>query len=560
MNKIGDLEEQNKALATNYKVVKDELVDTRKKYNEAKENYMQTVQQKLDAEKQNESFIDSIKSQLLEKTKDFEQLRDKFVPHDIDQLRIKVQEELEIQHRQQIHAVECDLEKQREQFYNMRREYERGKAEYEMLIHNLSTEITAVKTDREAVESSLRAEIVKLKDVEYTPGKDEKIRTQKAKITELTHLIELIRDEARTHRQERDEVTHDLETLRVTHEEMTTALKGRIAILEAQQAGLEERVSRINTEGEKKDAQIRTYRMTAEDLADRLDHITKTIAESEKAYAILKDDYTKNSEQTHLLHESEKTEMQDEIESLMTRLNDREEIVRRAQREASDMQVRAESVVAELRRTHSLQMQDLKKKLGQTEIDFAEARNSQKLIETQLLQSTEQFTFEKDSLRSEVSRVKREKDILLSKLREMELASDADKRALSTLKQDSTAKLSIVENRLKEVRATNASLEIKLTVAHDRIYEMQNANQSSKEAYTKLEQRIVEQLAVNEAMKREFQHQLDVITPTVNERLESLKQKSKSALQKEKRRSEAYKAKALEAHSRVKSLLAQEKL
>jgi hypothetical protein len=298
--------------------------------------------------------------------------------------------------------------------------------------------------------------------------------------------------------------------------------------------------------------------MSAEDLTERLDHVTKSIVDSEKMYSSLKEDYAKNSEQTHLLHESEKAEMQDEIESLMCRLHDREEIVRKAQREASDMQVRAESVVAELRRTHSLQMQELKKRLGVTEVDFADARNSAKLLETQLMQSTEQFNFEKDSLRSEVSRVKREKDILLSKLREMELVSDADKRALSTLKQDTVAKQSINESKLKEVRNVNASLEVKLTVAHDRIFTLQTSQQTFKESYTKLEQRIVEQLAVNEAMKREFQHQLDIITPSVNERLESLKQKSKSAVAKEKRRSEAYKVKALEAHSRVKSLLSQQ--
>jgi hypothetical protein len=70
---------------------------------------MQTVAEKLEAERQYETFIERVKIQLVEKTKDFEQLREKLIPHDIDQLRIKVQEELEIQHKQQLQSMEQEL-------------------------------------------------------------------------------------------------------------------------------------------------------------------------------------------------------------------------------------------------------------------------------------------------------------------------------------------------------------------------------------------------------------------------------------------------------------------
>jgi hypothetical protein len=70
---------------------------------------MQTVAEKIDAERQYEAFMDRLKSQLIEKTKDFEQIREKLIPHDIDHLRIKVQEELEIIHKQQIQSIEQNL-------------------------------------------------------------------------------------------------------------------------------------------------------------------------------------------------------------------------------------------------------------------------------------------------------------------------------------------------------------------------------------------------------------------------------------------------------------------
>ena len=70
---------------------------------------MQTVAEKLEAERQYETFIERVKIQLVEKTRDFELLREKLIPHDIDQLRIKVQEELELQHKQQLQSMEHEL-------------------------------------------------------------------------------------------------------------------------------------------------------------------------------------------------------------------------------------------------------------------------------------------------------------------------------------------------------------------------------------------------------------------------------------------------------------------
>ena len=53
-----------------------------------------------------------------------------------------------------------------------------------------------------------------------------------------------------------------------------------------------------------------------------------------------------------------------------------------------------------------------------------------------------------------------------------------------------------------------------------------------------------------EAMKREFQVQLEML----NEKYEGMKYKMSSAQVKEKKRADAYKTKALEAHMRVKAL------
>ena len=149
MNKMAKMDEQNAALAANYQLVKDELVDTRRKYQEARENYLVVLEEKVDLERGNEAFIEKIKIQLSEKTKEFESLRDKFAPQDIDFVRIKVQEELEIPHRQKLQAMDKEVQKYRDDFFAMRRELEKCKAEYEAYSLNQQKEVASIRDEHQ---------------------------------------------------------------------------------------------------------------------------------------------------------------------------------------------------------------------------------------------------------------------------------------------------------------------------------------------------------------------------------------------------------------------------
>lgn len=88
--RIRSLEDQNESLNSNYSAVKEDLLETRRKYNEAREGYLNSVAEKFEAERQHTTFIEKLKLQLLERTREFEQIKEKLVPHDIDQLRIQV--------------------------------------------------------------------------------------------------------------------------------------------------------------------------------------------------------------------------------------------------------------------------------------------------------------------------------------------------------------------------------------------------------------------------------------------------------------------------------------
>ncbi len=70
MNKMQVMDEQNRSLTHSYGIMKEELIETRKKYNECRENYLNTVADKLADEERREEFNERLKLQLAEKTKE----------------------------------------------------------------------------------------------------------------------------------------------------------------------------------------------------------------------------------------------------------------------------------------------------------------------------------------------------------------------------------------------------------------------------------------------------------------------------------------------------------
>lgn len=552
VTKIQSLEEQNQELSDNYQVVKNELISTRAKYSEARESYLRTVSEKFDAEKQHEAFMDRLKEQLVQKTKEFEVIREKLVPHDIDQLRIKVQEELEIQHKAQLQALESQIEAERGQFFSSKREYERGKVEYEVLIQHQQHEIQALRTEREEVEVDLRDQILKLRDVEYTPSKDERMRALKAKINELSHLTELLREEAKSARQERDEAVYELEQARSSHEQAQVYLKSRLASAEADQRGMEERVSRYSAESERKEASLRSSRQSVEDLTEKLEFTTKQVSDAEKQIAAMKEEHAKQIELLQSTIDIERLDLQERYDTVSDRLAEKEEEVRRLQREGNDAAVRAESSEAELRRSHQLQLQDARRKHTAVEVELAEANATLKTTSAEALQAAESNKHEIECLRSEVSKLKRDKDMIQHKTRELELTADADKRKLHVTQQEYTSKLRILESQVREAESKSSASESKLAASREQLFELTSAYQSTKDTNMRLEQRLQEQTQVADAMKREFQAQVESLGPSFQHQAEALKKKLRVALSKEKKRAAAYKNKALEAHTRAK--------
>lgn len=121
---------QNDKLKSNYEAVRTELVQLREKHNTTRKQLLEAVESRVSADQRTETLVHKWKVQLEARTKELESLQAKLVPQDLDMLRAKVQEELEVPQQRRVALLEAEVEKHRQMFCKARREHERCKVRY----------------------------------------------------------------------------------------------------------------------------------------------------------------------------------------------------------------------------------------------------------------------------------------------------------------------------------------------------------------------------------------------------------------------------------------------
>lgn len=544
MVKMNTLDEQNQTLQTNYQRIKDELIETRKKYNEARENYMSTASEKLEAQRKSETFIENIKYQLSEKTKEFEQHRDKYTPQDIEYIRIQVQEELEVNHKQKIQFLESEIEKQKEQFFASRRELERNKMEYETVSQNQKREMASQRDDFESTIHALRRQVSDLQLKEYQPEKDDLLRAQRVRTHELEIMLKAVQDELSELRKERDTSLHTAEVARSRHEESYLELRGKLTLCEADKQALESRVASAQNSLISVEAQLRSKRQNADDVERQLRQTKILLEEREMTYKSLLQSATDDTEKLQTAFDVDREEMKHTIELLESRLVEREEVVRRCQRDMAEVQLRAESLLAEQRKTYHHQLLEARQRIDTLELSTLEAAEEKKLHDSQHAQAVDQYHTESSALRSDVSRLQREKEILHGQLRSVEQKLASEKQRGVESKRTSEEIQRTLKTRMKTLEAERNAVSKKLL----------HAQHSVEDLNTQMEQLKVSHEKHLESVQREDEQRYEELGKAYRHKLEDMKGKVKKAVHRERKRGDAYKDHALIAQKREKAL------
>lgn len=553
ISKLHALEETNRSLTDGYEAVKDELVETRKKYLEAQDNYQKTAVSKMEGDKANAVFMDKIKQQLQEKTKEFDALREKLVPQDIEYIKIKVQEELEIPHRHKLLAMEAELANQKDLFYAMRRESERYKADYEYFSQAQQREVGAIRTEHEAEVALLREQIARLQSRDVSAERDEKLRAIQIRMQETQRAVDVLRQEKESCVVERDGLAMQVAQLKSSHEQTAAHLKAQLGTAQVERQSLDQRLQTALGDADTKESQLRALRQTCEDAVASLEAKAAAMSDKEAQFSSAKEMYADELERLRAKYEGELGAKDAEAELLLHRLGEREDHLRRLQKEASDMQVRAETNEGELRRSHLARVQELKQRVDALEVDCSASKRDQQLGLIHKAELGDKFAKEGGMLRAELSRLKREKEVLLSRSTVVEQALDSERRKLSAAKRTAAAKAALSNDLTLEMRTKVAELEKRLQDSREREIKATADQRATEDLLSHKEKEFAANL---DSMQREAHSRYEQLGREYKEQLDQVKASAQRAVAKERKRSEGYKEKALEAHQRGKLLSA----
>ena len=214
---------------------------------------------------------------------------------------------------------------------------------------------------------------------------------------------------------------------------------------------------------------------------------------------------------------------------LQDKINDREEHLKRAQLQTTTIQIRSESVESELRKSNQLRTQELNKRLSGLEIELAEEKNSRKIVEYQSKQAVEELSAEFEVQRSELTRITREKDVLHEKVRDLEGRYDGDKKLAATYRKEAIIANSILEKKVKEMKAKISDFEAKILHAKSVELDYQFAAQMLRSNMDSLK---AENIATADALKRESLQKATDLEKMFIEKLERIKESTREAVEK----------------------------
>ena len=278
-----------------------------------------------------------------------------------------------------------------------------------------------------------------------------------------------------------------------------------------------------------------------------LDQFRRQIADLESKLASEIIEHTNELTDLKQRTEADRIELESQLSTLSDRCHDREEMVRKAQRMATEIQMRAESIETELRKTNQQTSQELNRRIANLEMELAEEKSLRKTAEYTARQMVEDLTTDVEVQRSELSRLQREKDVLHDKLRDYESKLDSEKKSSGVYKRDAGAKLTAADHALKDLRTRVMELENKLLKAKSSELDHQYTQQALQ---AKLESSQAEHVALLEAVKAEAALRVSELDRTYADKLEKVKINGRDAVEKERKRAEGYKIKANEAQKR----------
>jgi chromosome segregation ATPase len=336
---------------------------------------------------------------------------------------------------------------------------------------------------------------------------------------------------------ERDEARKSLEDFRLKHHTDMESMKTKTVQAESARQGMEGRVAHLITENEKKDSAIRIAQTSASDADVTADQAKRELAQIESQMNNLRIELNKDSEDATIQAQAERAALLQQVDMANIKIRDRDETVRKLTRDIVEIQTRAETNESEIRRAHLSSVSGTRKRLAATELGYQDSIGKVHSTQKTLLEEEESHKAEMNSVRSELDRIRREKEALHDKLREAEHTAEGERRKIAVVRREAAGAKETHLVEMGEERERSKLLE----ATKYKVVELEAA-------VAALRGKLDDATSTNRSLSEDAVEKLRLLKESFTARVSGLD----IEVRKEKKRADAYKSKALEAHNRAK--------
>ena len=463
--------------------------------------------------------------------------------------KIKVQEELEIPNKIKMNNYEEEIEKYKEMYYLTKRELERSKTEFSEYSIIQAREMAAKTNEMEIYIKNLHNKLQESELSNNSNNKEEIVRNQNLKIKELEHLIGILKQQAAESKTSKENSSFELSKNISESQKEFLNLRSKIIFLQTENTSLEAKLHNLSDQNEKKESAIKDLRRNLIEYQNLSESLNSKLKEKEQEILNSKDKFSLDLKENYLTLEKYKQEHEAFLIENSEKLNEREAMIKRLNKELSEIQKRYEISEKRVKVDFLLKIKDLKLKTDSLELALTDSKHHVISNKSKYEDDLKLKLKEIKCLESEVSRLQREKEVLLEKNRIIGFNEKEHNYHSSRLEKDLIKKLKVYENVEAEQKEKLSDMEHIIESYKNK----ENTMNSDLNLSLEKNRSILTQL---ETFQREAHSRYEELANTYRNKLLKYKEKSNKLLLKEKKKAEAYKQKALLIHEKNKALVA----
>ncbi|KAL4099444.1 hypothetical protein PRIC1_007249 [Phytophthora ramorum] len=522
---------------------------------------MQETEQKIESDRKHEELIAKWKKQLEVKARAFESLQKKFAPpRDLEQLRIKIQEELEGPYQQRIDHLQDEVERHRQMSFEMRREFEALKTEYEQFSIDQGNEMECIHETYEITMNDLRRKLQLAEQMAANAQHAEEIRRleQQREVAQIE--IKSLRDEVKDVREELQRVSEQSENEKSAHELRLADESTRNTTLELDLKACGRQFTRAKDECESIRSKWDHTQNKLLELASESEGLREQLKQKEALIFSSHNSLTMKLRDERAVWERDQASLKDRINELMLKLQVAEAAAQKNSSAANQLR-NTDNSSSEHPLLLKAREDDLEKYRGlvaEAEKKIAAKEETLRLCQHEAEEATHKLQMEKESIQKTMQALEVEKEVMMAKQASSHELICRMKSECMTLR----TKLKEIENDYRTLQAKHREvIQYQEDVQLER-EEAQGKLKYMEQDYAGVVEKLDKEKEGHAATARDLHRKCSKLESDFQIQRAALQRETRAALSKalrelskSQKKCDAYKRKCLKIHKNYKQLV-----